>query len=68
MCQFATSIRSLEAAGQAGDHRTLHVIESALQLVAALEHEAELAGVPLKEYLRHVRLAYLGATMQASRS
>ncbi|MEO8457764.1 MAG: hypothetical protein ABI559_08135 [Chloroflexota bacterium] len=68
MCQFGTALRSLESAGQAGDFRTLHVIESALQVVAALELEAELHNVSLKEYLRHVRHAYLEAATQASRS
>lgn len=68
MCQFNTAIRSLEGAARAGDFRTLHMIEAALQLVVGLEEEAQLADMPLKDYLRLVRYAYLEASVQASRS
>lgn len=67
MCQLNTAIRSLEGATQADDLGALHVVESALQLVATLDKEAEPAGVPLKEYLRHIRLAYVESSVRAGR-
>lgn len=54
MCQFNTAISSGEGAGRdvTSGHRDF---DSAPKFVAALQQEAGLAGLPLEEYLQHVR-------------